>query len=83
MARTKTKKEESVEPGSDVVMDEAPTSHQPESRDDMSVDEDENDEVEVEDNDADVEEDVQRVRLVCRILIHHYRGCVKTLYPDA
>jgi DNA-directed RNA polymerase I and III subunit RPAC2 len=64
MARTKTKKEESVEPGSDVVMDEVPTSHQPESRDDMSVDEDENDEVEVEDNDAEVEDDVQRVRLL-------------------
>ncbi|KAH6850088.1 DNA-directed RNA polymerase [Chaetomium sp. MPI-CAGE-AT-0009] len=64
MPRTKTKKEESVEPGSDVVMDEAPTSHQPESRDDMSVDEDENDEVEVEDNDAEVEDDVQRVRLL-------------------
>lgn len=69
MARTKAKKEESVEPGSDVVMDEAPTSHQPESRDDMSVDEDENDDVEVEDNDADVEEDVQRVRLVCQISV--------------
>jgi DNA-directed RNA polymerase I and III subunit RPAC2 len=78
MARTKTKKEESVEPGSDVVMDEAPTSHQPEGRDDMSVDEDENDEAEVEDNDADVEEDIQRVRLVCRISVPPSSG----LYAD-
>lgn len=30
----------------------------------MSVDE-ENEEVEVEDNDAEIEEDIQRVRLVC------------------
>ncbi|KAH6636163.1 DNA-directed RNA polymerase [Chaetomium tenue] len=63
MARTKAKKEESVEPQSDVVMDEAPTSHQPERGDEMSVDE-ENDEVEVEDNEAEIEEDIQRVRLL-------------------
>jgi hypothetical protein len=82
MPRAKTKKEEPVEPGSDVVMDEAPTSHQPESRDDMSVDEDENDEVEVEDNDAEEEDDVQRVRLVCRILLSDYHGCVKISDPN-
>jgi hypothetical protein len=64
MARTKANKAESVEPQSDVVMDEAPTSHQPERGDEMSVDE-ENEEVEVEDNDAEIEEDIQRVRLVC------------------
>lgn len=57
----KTRKEESEEPGSDVVMDEAPTSHQPE--DDMSVDQDENDEA--EDEEIEEEEEVQRVRLVC------------------
>ena len=64
MPRAKAKKEEPVEVGSDVVMDEAPTSHQPEEE--MSVDQDENDEAgDVEEDDVEEEEDVQRVRLVC------------------
>lgn len=65
---TRARKEESVEAGSDVVMEEnTPTSAQPESRDDMSVDQDENEEGDdVEEEEA--EEEVQRVRLVCRIL---------------
>jgi DNA-directed RNA polymerase I and III subunit RPAC2 len=69
MPRAKARKEEPVEAGSDVVMEDAPTSHQPESRDDeMSVDdgddagEAEEDEVEEEEEE---EEEVQRVRLVC------------------
>lgn len=66
MPRAKAKKDEPVESGSDIVMDEAPTSHQPE--DDMSVDQDENDEAgDVEEDDIEEEEDVQRVRLVCLI----------------
>ncbi|KAJ4304078.1 RNA polymerase subunit AC19 [Collariella sp. IMI 366227] len=56
----KPRKEETEEHGSDVVMDEAPTSHQPE--DDMSVDQDENDEA--EDEEIEEEEEVQRVRLL-------------------
>jgi DNA-directed RNA polymerase I and III subunit RPAC2 len=66
MSRARSKKEEPVEAESDIVMDEAPTSHQPE--DDMSVDQDENDEAgDVEEDDVEEEEDVQRVRLVCGI----------------
>lgn len=65
MPRAKARKEEPAEAGSDIVMDEAPTSHQPESRDDMSVDQDEDDEVEAEDDEVEEEEEVQRVRLVC------------------
>lgn len=69
MARAKAKKEEPVEAGSDIAMDDAPTSHQPESRDDMSVDQDENDEnEEMEDDEIEEEEEVQRVRLVCHSL---------------
>lgn len=63
MPRAKARKEEPVEAGSDIAMDDAPTSHQPESRDDMSVDQDEHDEAE-EDDEVEEEEDVQRVRLV-------------------
>jgi DNA-directed RNA polymerase I and III subunit RPAC2 len=66
MSRARSKKEEPVEAESDIVMDEAPTSHQPE--DDMSVDQEENDEAgDVEEDDVEEEEDVQRVRLVCGI----------------
>ena len=66
MPKAKARKEEPVEPGSDIVMEEAPTSHQPESRDDMSVDQDEDDEAgDVEEDEIEEEEDVQRVRLVC------------------
>ncbi|KAK3302480.1 DNA-directed RNA polymerase [Chaetomium strumarium] len=68
MPRAKSKKEEPVEAGSDVAMEEAPPSHQPESRDDMSVDQDENGDAEdVEDEEMDEdeeEEEVQRVRLL-------------------
>lgn len=65
--RSKAKKEEPAEAGSDVAMDEAPTSHQPESTDDMSVDHQENDEAgDVEDEGMEEEEEVQRVKLVCR-----------------
>ncbi|KAK4155911.1 hypothetical protein C8A00DRAFT_13104 [Chaetomidium leptoderma] len=65
MPRAKTRKEEPVEAGSDTVMEEAPTSHQPESRDDMSVDQDENDEAgEAEEDEIEEEEEVQRVRLL-------------------
>lgn len=65
--RSKARKEEAVDAASDVVMDEAPTSHQPENRDDMSVDENENEgEEEYEDDEIEEEEEVQRVRLVCR-----------------
>ena len=78
MPRAKARKEEAAEAGSDIVMDEAPTSHQPEGGDDMSVDQDdENDEagdVEEEDVEEEEEEDVQRVRLVCW---NSYGGCVK------
>ncbi|KAL2137378.1 hypothetical protein VTI74DRAFT_3318 [Chaetomium olivicolor] len=59
MPRAKARKEPE-DTGSDVVMEEAPTSHQPE--DDMSVDQDENDEV--EDEEIEDEEEVQRVRLL-------------------
>lgn len=71
MPRAKARKEEPAEAESDIVMEEAPTSHQPESRDDMSVDQDENDEAgEVEEEEIEEEEeDVQRVRLVCEIFI--------------
>ena len=66
MSRAKAKKEEPVEAGSDVDMEEAPTSHQPENTDDMSVDQDDNDEEEgFEEDEEDEEDDVQRVRLVC------------------
>jgi DNA-directed RNA polymerase I and III subunit RPAC2 len=67
MPRAKSKKEEPTEAESDIVMEEAPTSHQPESRDDMSVDQDENDDVGDVDEDEieeEEEEEVQRVRLV-------------------
>ncbi|KAK0732753.1 DNA-directed RNA polymerase [Apiosordaria backusii] len=49
----------------DVDMDDAPTSHQPEVKDDTMVD-DEGDEVdeENEDDDEEEEEDVQRVKLL-------------------
>lgn len=59
---TKVTKEEPSDAGSDVAMDEAPTSHQPESRDDMSVDPNENEEV--EEDEVEEEEETQRVRLV-------------------
>jgi hypothetical protein len=63
---TKARKEEPSDAGSDVAMDEAPTSHQPESRDDMSVDQDENEGGDEEDEveEEEEEEEVQRVRLV-------------------
>ncbi|AEO68940.1 uncharacterized protein THITE_2118800 [Thermothielavioides terrestris NRRL 8126] len=70
MPRAKAKNEEPVEAGSDVDMEEAPTSHQPENADDMSVDQDENDDAgEYEDDEAveeeeEEEEETQRVRLV-------------------
>ncbi|KAK4249948.1 hypothetical protein VTI28DRAFT_7865 [Corynascus sepedonium] len=65
MPRAKAKKEEPVEAGSDVDMEEAPTSHQPENTDDMSVDQDDNDEEEgFEEDEEDEEDDVQRVRLL-------------------
>ncbi|KAL1838007.1 hypothetical protein VTJ49DRAFT_3130 [Mycothermus thermophilus] len=71
MAKPKVKKDESAtaaEPASDVVMDEAPTSHQPENDDNMSVDPNENGEEgeegdEIEDEEEE-EEEVQRVRLL-------------------
>jgi DNA-directed RNA polymerase I and III subunit RPAC2 len=65
--RSKARKEEPAEAGSDIVMEEAPTSHQPESKDDdMSVDQDGNEEVEeAEDDEFEEEEEVQRVKLVC------------------
>ncbi len=63
---TRARKEEPVEPGSDVAMEDAPTSHQPESRDDeMSVDQDDGDDAEVEEDEEEEEEEIQRVRLVC------------------
>ncbi len=69
MPRAKARKDEPVEAGSDIVMEEAPTSHQPESRDDMSVDQDEDDEAgDVEEDEIEEEEDVQRVRLVCWVV---------------
>lgn len=69
--RSKARKEEPSDVGSDVVMEEAPTSHQPESKDDdMSVDQDGNDQVEEAEEDEfeeeEEEEEVQRVKLVCR-----------------
>ncbi|SPQ22789.1 6304e2b7-9de8-4a99-b526-49cc923a28ce [Thermothielavioides terrestris] len=70
MPRAKAKNEEPVEAGSDVDMEEAPTSHQPENADDMSVDQDENDDAgEYEDDEAveeeeEEEEETQRVRLL-------------------
>lgn len=66
MPRAKARKEEPAEAESDVVMDEAPTSHQPESRDDMSVDQDEEDDEmgEAEEDEIEEEEEVQRVRLL-------------------
>lgn len=65
--RSKARNEEPAEAGSDVVMDEAPTSHQPESKDDeMSVDQEGNDEAEeAEEDEYDEEEGTQRIRLVC------------------
>lgn len=70
MARSKAKKEDPVEAGSDVDMEEAPTSHQPENADDMSVDHGDDDEEEegLEEEEDDEEDDVQRVRLVCQTL---------------
>ncbi|KAL2019520.1 hypothetical protein VTK56DRAFT_9554 [Thermocarpiscus australiensis] len=62
-SRSKSKKEEPAEAGSDIVMEEAPTSHQPESPDDEAMGQDENEEVE-EGDEEDVEEEVQRVRLL-------------------
>ncbi|KAK4135409.1 RBP11-like subunits of RNA polymerase [Trichocladium antarcticum] len=59
---TKFTKEEPSDAGSDVAMDEAPTSHQPESRDDMSIDPNENEEV--EEDEVEEEEETQRVRLL-------------------
>jgi hypothetical protein len=70
MPRAKSKKEEPAEAESDIIMEEAPTSHQPE--DDMSVDEDENDDVgdvEEDEIEEEEEEEVQRVRLVRQICI--------------
>ncbi|KAL2270387.1 hypothetical protein VTJ83DRAFT_2571 [Remersonia thermophila] len=68
MAKAKVKKDEptAAEPASDVVMDEAPTSHQPEAADDgMSVDANENeDDIEEEEDEEEEEEEVQRVRLL-------------------
>ncbi|KAL2156475.1 hypothetical protein VTH82DRAFT_1220 [Thermothelomyces myriococcoides] len=66
MARSKAKKEDPVEAGSDVDMEEAPTSHQPENADDMSVDHGDDDEEEegLEEEEDDEEDDVQRVRLL-------------------
>ncbi|KAL2171050.1 hypothetical protein VTG60DRAFT_3898 [Thermothelomyces hinnuleus] len=65
MPRAKAKKEDPVEAGSDVDMEEAPTSHQPENVDDMSVDDDDDDEEGgFEEEEDDEEDDVQRVRLL-------------------
>ncbi|AEO58059.1 hypothetical protein MYCTH_2036258, partial [Thermothelomyces thermophilus ATCC 42464] len=66
MPRAKAKNEDPVEGGSDVDMEEAPTSHQPENVDDMSVDHNDDDEEEggFEEDDDDEEDDVQRVRLL-------------------
>ncbi|KAL2263671.1 hypothetical protein VTK26DRAFT_5702 [Humicola hyalothermophila] len=63
-SRSRAKKDEATDAGSDVVMDEAPTSHQPENGDDMSVDQDENEGEEYEDDEMEEEEEVQRVRLL-------------------
>ncbi|GAB1320175.1 RNA polymerase subunit AC19 [Madurella fahalii] len=67
--RSKARKDEPSDAGSDVVMEEAPTSHQPESKDDeMSVDQDGNDQVEEAEDDEfeeeEEEEEVQRVKLL-------------------
>ena len=71
-SRSKAKKEEPADVGSDVVMEEAPTSHQPESRDDMSVDQnDDEGDIEEDDIDEEEEEEVQRVRLVCQTLLSY------------
>ncbi|KAK4143696.1 uncharacterized protein C8A04DRAFT_37305 [Dichotomopilus funicola] len=70
MPKARTKKDEAIEPGSDIVMDEVPTSHQPETRDGMSVDDDDVDEeggdLEMDENEEEEEEeeDVQRVRIL-------------------
>jgi len=63
--KSKSKKEEPVEPGSDVVMEDEPTSAQPESRDDMSVDQNEDEDID-DFEEEEEEEEVQRVRLVCQ-----------------
>lgn len=80
MPRAKSKKEEPVAAGSDVDMEEAPTSHQPEPADEMSVDPGANEEAEDyenegadEDEEEEEEEEVQRVRLVCRVLLSSLR----------
>ncbi len=68
MPRAKTRKEEPAEAESDIAMEEAPTSHQPEAEDSMSVDQDDNDEAaeeEADEEEEEEEEEVQRVRLVC------------------
>ncbi|KAK4106095.1 RBP11-like subunits of RNA polymerase [Parathielavia hyrcaniae] len=65
MPRAKSKKEEPVEAESDVAMEEAPTSHQPE--DEMVVDQDEDEDagdVEDDKSDEEEEEEAQRVRLL-------------------
>ncbi|KAK3901311.1 hypothetical protein C8A05DRAFT_16491 [Staphylotrichum tortipilum] len=69
MPRAKTRKEEPAEAESDIAMEEAPTSHQPEAEEDnMSVDQDDNDEAgaanEEEAEEEEEEEEVQRVRLL-------------------
>lgn len=74
MPKAKTRKDEAAEPGSDIVMDEVPTSHQPESRDGMSVDDDDANEeggdLDMDENEEEEEEEeeVQRVRIVGQLL---------------
>lgn len=77
MPRAKTRREEPAEAESDIAMEEAPTSHQPEAEeDDMEVDQDDNDEAgaadEEEAEEEEEEEEVQRVRLVCVFLISNW-----------
>ncbi|KAK4123199.1 RBP11-like subunits of RNA polymerase [Parathielavia appendiculata] len=65
MSRARSKKEESAEIESDIAMEEAPTSHQPE--DEMSVDQNEDEDagdVEDDEDEEEEEEEGQRVRLL-------------------